>query len=245
LELQGGGFDHGCLRLNSTDFLTRIRNNFIDPNDEDPKEKPVSILRASAVKGLYQPDALANYQYKGRTYIVMANEGDTREDDGDKVRASKISGSPSDLKRLNVSLPDSPSGDQLVTFGGRSFSIRDDQGRLLYDSGSMLDAEAIARNIYDDKRSDDKGVEPEGVTLLNRWGKVYAFIGLERTKASAVAVFDITNPRAVSFVDMIVTDGDISPEGLVTYAYQGRQYLGISNEVSNTTTVYEITRTRQ
>jgi hypothetical protein len=24
LELQGGGFDHGCLRLNSTDFLTRI-----------------------------------------------------------------------------------------------------------------------------------------------------------------------------------------------------------------------------
>jgi hypothetical protein len=25
LELQGGGFDHGCLRLNSTDFLTRIR----------------------------------------------------------------------------------------------------------------------------------------------------------------------------------------------------------------------------
>jgi DNA-binding beta-propeller fold protein YncE len=220
-------------------------NNFIDPNDEDPKEKPVSILRASAVKGLYQPDALANYQYKGRTYIVMANEGDTREDDGDKVRASKISGSPSDLKRLNVSLPDSPSGDQLVTFGGRSFSIRDDQGRLIYDSGSMLDAEAIARNIYDDKRSDDKGVEPEGVTLLNRWGKVYAFIGLERTKASAVAVFDITNPRAVSFVDMIVTDGDISPEGLVTYAYQGRQYLGISNEVSNTTTVYEITRTRQ
>jgi hypothetical protein len=173
-------------------------NNFIDPNDEDPKEKPVSILRASAVKGLYQPDALANYQYKGRTYIVMANEGDTREDDGDKVRASKISGSPSDLKRLNVSLPDSPSGDQLVTFGGRSFSIRDDQGRLIYDSGSMLDAEAIARNIYDDKRSDDKGVEPEGVTLLNRWGKVYAFIGLERTKASAVAVFDITNPRAVS-----------------------------------------------
>lgn len=220
-------------------------NNFIDPNDEDPKEKPVSILRASAVKGPYQPDALANYQYKGRTYIVMANEGDTREDDGDKVRASKISGSPSDLKRLNVSLPDSPSGDQLVTFGGRSFSIRDDQGRLIYDSGSMLDAEAIARNIYDDKRSDDKGVEPEGVTLLNRWGKVYAFIGLERTKASAVAVFDITNPRAVSFVDMIVTDGDISPEGLVTYSLQGRQYLGISNEVSNTTTVYEITRTRQ
>jgi hypothetical protein len=220
-------------------------NNFIDPNDEDPKEKPVSILRASKVKGLYQPDALANYQHKGKTYIVMANEGDTREDDGDKVRAAKINDSPSDLKRLNVSLPDSPSGDQLVTFGGRSFSIRDENGRLLYDSGSMLDAEAIARGIYDDKRSDDKGVEPEGVTLLKRWGKVYAFIGLERTKIAAVAVFDITDPRSVSFIDMIVTEGDISPEGLVTYSSKGRQYLGISNEVSNTTTVYEITRSRQ
>jgi hypothetical protein len=175
----------------------------------------------------------------------MANEGDTREDDGDKVRAAKINDSPSDLKRLNVSLPDSPSGDQLVTFGGRSFSIRDENGRLLYDSGSMLDAEAIARGIYDDKRSDDKGVEPEGVTLLKRWGKVYAFIGLERTKIAAVAVFDITDPRSVSFIDMIVTEGDISPEGLVTYSSKGRQYLGISNEVSNTTTVYEITRSRQ
>jgi hypothetical protein len=109
----------------------------------------------------------------------------------------------------------------------------------------MLDAEAIARGIYDDKRSDDKGVEPEGVTLLKRWGKVYAFIGLERTKIAAVAVFDITDPRSVSFIDMIVTEGDISPEGLVTYSSKGRQYLGISNEVSNTTTVYEITRSRQ
>jgi hypothetical protein len=44
---------------------------------------------------------------------------------------------------------------------------------------------------------------------------------------------------------MIVTEGDISPEGLVTYSSKGRQYLGISNEVSNTTTVYEITRSRQ
>jgi len=25
--LQGGGFDHGCLRINSTDFLTRIQLN--------------------------------------------------------------------------------------------------------------------------------------------------------------------------------------------------------------------------
>ena len=215
-------------------------NNFIDPTDEDKKTE----LRSSAVKGLYQPDSLATYQYRGKTYIVMANEGDTREDEVDKARGSKVTGTPDDLKRLNISLPDSPTGSELVTFGGRSFSIRDENGELVYDSGSLLDAEAMARAIYDDKRSDDKGVEPEGVSLLPLGGKIYAFIGLERTKVAAVAVFDVTNPRAVSFVDMLVTDGDVSPEGLVTYTQRGRHYLGIANEVSNTTTLYEITPSR-
>jgi hypothetical protein len=204
-------------------------------------------LRPSAVKGLYQPDAVAAYQYRGKTFLVMANEGDTREDDGDKSRVKDLGDVPSnfaDLKRLNISKPDSDLDKELVTFGGRSFSIRDENGELVYDSGSLLDAEAMARAIYDDKRSDDKGVEPEGVSLLPLGGKIYAFIGLERTKVAAVAVFDVTNPRAVSFVDMLVTDGDVSPEGLVTYTQRGRHYLGIANEVSNTTTLYEITPSR-
>lgn len=215
-------------------------NNFIDPDDTDSK----TDLRSSAVKGLYQPDAVASYQYRGKTFLVMANEGDTREDEVDKARGSKVSGTPNDLKRLNISLPDSPNGSELVTFGGRSFSIRDENGELVYDSGSLLDAEAITRKIYNDGRSDDKGVEPEGVSLLRLDGKTYAFIGLERTTVAAVAVFDVTNPRAVSFVDMLVTDGDVSPEGLVTYTQKGRHYLGIANEVSNTTTLYEITQSR-
>lgn len=219
-------------------------NNFIDPSDEDPKADPVINLRPSPVKGLYQPDAVATYQYQGKTFLVMANEGDTREDEVDKARGSKVTGTPNDLKRLNISLPDSPNGSELVTFGGRSFSIRDENGELVYDSGSLLDAEAIARKIYNDGRSDDKGVEPEGVSLMQLGGKTYAFIGLERTKVAAVAVFDVTNPRAVSFVDMLVTDGDVSPEGLVTYTQKGRHYLGIANEVSNTTTLYEITQSR-
>ena len=215
-------------------------NNVIDPDDTDSKTE----LRSSAVKGLYQPDALATYQYQGKTFLVMANEGDTREDEVDKARGSKVTGTPNDLKRLNISLPDSPNGSELVTFGGRSFSIRDENGELVYDSGSLLDAEAITRKIYNDGRSDDKGVEPEGVSLMQLGGKTYAFIGLERTKVAAVAVFDVTNPRAVSFVDMLVTDGDVSPEGLVTYTQKGRYYLGIANEVSNTTTLYEITQSR-
>lgn len=214
-------------------------SNFIDPSDKDNLQS----LRASAVKGLYQPDGIAAYQVKGRTYLVMANEGDTREDDGDKKRVKDVAAlsaaAPADLQRLNVSTVDSAPG-ALVTFGARSFSIRDEAGRLVYDSGNVLDAEAIKRGIYDDGRSDDKGVEPEGVALLDIAGRTFAFIGLERTTQAAVAVFDITDPAAAGFVDMIVTEGDVSPEGLTAYHYRGEFYLAIANEVSSTTTLYRL-----
>lgn len=221
--------------LGTKDFS--LPGNAIDPNHKDGKIE----LRTANVKGLYQPDAIATYETGGKTYLVMANEGDTREDDLDKVRAkdSGLAGVPADLKELNIAKPDSTSG-ALVTFGGRSFSIRDEAGNIVFDSGSRLDAEAIARGIYDDGRSDDKGVEPEGVALREIGGRMYAFIGLERTKKGAVAVYDITDPASASFVDMIVTNGDVSPEGITTFMSGGKHMLAIANEVSGTTTVYAI-----
>lgn len=242
----------GVLDLNTNSFAKVIglgvkdfsaAGNTIDPNDRDYLSGTAgptrTELRAASVKGLYQPDGMAAYQVGGQTFIVMANEGDTREDDGDKARASTISGTPNDLKRLNISTTDSSAGN-LVTFGARSFSIRDEDGNLVFDSGNRLDAEAIARGIYDDTRSDDKGVEPEGVELIKIGGRTYAFIGLERTTKGAVAIYDVTDPANASFMDMLVTDGDIAPEGLKAFTMNGKHYLAIANEVSNTTTVYSL-----
>lgn len=59
-------------------------------------------------------------------------------------------------------------------------------------------------------------------------GRTYAFIGLERATRSAVAVFDITNPQDVGFVDLIVTDGDVSPQGLAAYRHRGMTDLAIA-----------------
>jgi DNA-binding beta-propeller fold protein YncE len=106
--------------------------------------------------------------------------------------------------------------------------------------------EAFRRGIYDDGRSRDKGVEPEGVALLKIGSRTYAFIGLERVTTSAVAVFDISDLNDVRFVDMIVTAGDLSPEGLAAYKYRGNYYLAIANEVvapnqtTSNTTLYLI-----
>lgn len=236
LDLTTGSFS-SIVGLGTKDFS--LAQNAIDPNHKDNKKE----LRPANVRGFYQPDAIAAYQAGGNTYLVMANEGDTREDDGDKKRAKDagLSGVPADLKELNISTTDSTSGANLTTFGGRSFSIRDEAGNIVFDSGSRLDAEAIARNIYDDGRSDDKGVEPEGVSLMTLGGRTFAFIGLERTLKSAVAVYDITDPANAAFVDMIVTDGDLAPEGLTGYSIGGMHYLAVSNEVSGTTSVFQIT----
>jgi len=214
-----------------------LPGNEIDPNHKDGKIE----LRNANVVGLYQPDSIASYQANGQTWLVMANEGDTREDDGDKARAkdSPLTGYNADLKQLNISTTDS-TNSQLVTFGARSFSIRDEAGNIVFDSGNKLDAEAIARGIYDDNRSDDKGVEPEGVALKEINGRTYAFIGLERTTQGAVAVYDITDPANASFIDMIVTGSDVAPEGLTVFSMNGQNYLAIANEVSNTTTLYAL-----
>lgn len=221
--------------LGAKDFS--LPGNSIDPLDEGI----VSFIPVAA-KGLYMPDSVAVYQRRGRDYLVMANEGDFREDDGDRSAASVFGALPP-LARLRVSNTDSSPGDLYVA-GGRSFSIRDADGRLVYDSGDILDKTAAARSIYNDGRSRDKGVEPEGVALLDIAGRTYAFIGLERTTIGAVAVFDISDPHDVGFIDMIVTDGDVSPEGLAAYQHKGDFYLAIANEVSNTTTLYRIERQR-
>jgi hypothetical protein len=222
--------------LGTKDFS--LPGNQIDPLDDGT----VSFI-SPAAKGLYMPDGIAAYRWRGHTYLVMANEGDFREDDGDRSAASTF-GAVAPLNRLRVSNTDSSAGD-LYAAGARSFSIRDAQGRLVYDSGDILDKEAAARGIYNDGRSRDKGVEPEGVSLLDIAGRTFAFVGLERTTVAAVAVFDVTDPRDVTFVDMIVTDGDVSPEGMAAYHHRGEFFLAIANEVSNTTTLYRIDAERR
>jgi len=199
--------------LGAKDFS--LPGNEIDPKDNDG----VVLFRSVTAKGFYMPDSVAIYKWRGETYLVMANEGDFREDNDDRSAASTF-GALAPLDRLRVSNRDSSSGN-LFAAGARSFSIRRADGELVYDSGSILDREAHARLIYDDGRSRDKGVEPEGVALLQMGDRTYAFVGLERTIKSAVAIFDITDLDAVRFIDMIVTSGNLSPEGLAAYKHQG------------------------
>lgn len=221
--------------LGAKDFS--LPGNEIDAIENDGKV----VFQPVAAKGLYMPDSIATYKWKGETYLVMANEGDFREDNVDRT----TTGAAAPLNRLRV-VNDLKTTGVFAAAGARSFSIRRTDGEIVYDSGSTLDREAQERLIYDDGRSRDKGVEPEGVALLKIGSRTFAFIGLERTTKSAIAVFDITDLEAVRFLDMIVTDGDLSPEGLAAFKYRGNHYLAIANEVvasgktTSNTTLYRI-----
>lgn len=230
--------------LGTKDFS--LPGNEIDPSDQDG----TIALRSVPVRGLYQPDALAAYSHKGETFLVMANEGDARDNgsgDGEDERRGSAGNASieyvpdgSELGRLTFSNVDSARGGPLVAFGAHSLSIRRADGTIVFDSGSQLDREAIRLGIYDDGRSDNKGVEPEGVALLHIKGRVLAFIGLERTLKAAMAVYDITDPEDVQYLDMIVSEGDIAVEGLTAFKVGARHYVAIANEVTDTTSLFEV-----
>ena len=97
-------------------------------------------------------------------------------------------------------------------FGARSFSIwNGNNGQLIFDSKNDLDKRNITAGFYDDNRSDDKSVEPEGMALGYVGRKPIAFVGMERS--DAVAIYDISNPSNPSFLKLLHT-GD-APEGLL------------------------------
>lgn len=235
----------------------------IDPSDQDGGIN----LRTVPVKGLYMPDAVVGYQAGGRSFYVMANEGDAFMDDSDVLRLGNtaVTLDPrafpnaaelklnSQLGRLNI-VRDGATGagnttnmTDIVTLGGRSFSIRDEAGNLVYDSGNLLEREAIAAGLYDDARSDDKGVEPEGIALFGFHGRQIAVVGLERTRRGAAALFDITDPNNVSFLQVLDSGstGEIRVEGLQGFeAADGSFYLALASEdPSNVTALYRINAT--
>jgi hypothetical protein len=130
--------------------------------------------------------------------------------------------------------------DIIYTFGTRSFSIWNANNMsLISDIGKDMEERTVAANLYDDNRSDDKGVEPEAVTTAVINGRTIAFIGLER--ADAVAICDVSNPAAPQFIKLLVT-GD-APEGVLYVKPQdspnGRSLLIVTCEGDGIVKIYQ------
>ncbi|MCI0751677.1 MAG: choice-of-anchor I family protein, partial [Flammeovirgaceae bacterium] len=225
-----------------------INGNYIDASDEDGS---VAFTNSWPVFGMYLPDAITCYKQGGVDYIITANEGDAREYTGfnELKRISSVTLDPTvfpdattlkvntNLGRLRITntlgdTDDDGDYDELYSFGARSFSIwNGNTGELVYDSENRLEKFVVDNSShYDDGRSDDKGVEPEGVTIARMGNKVIAFVGMERVQS--VAVVDVTNPTAPEFLQLLET-GD-GPEGVLyipaSESPNGKSLLVVSSE---------------
>ena len=312
-----------------------VMGNELDVSDRDSK---IDIKTWTGLVGMYQPDSIANYQVNGQTYLVTANEGDSREwlkdedayfagnlaqgyvenirmkhlfnskgfnAEGDYpahlqkiangVKGAKLNPvtfaycgatateagdcrKDGNLGRLNIAwnmgyqtnadgAPTLDANgrltyDKLYAYGARSFSIWNTQGQLVWDSGSEFEKKIseLFPNYFNtdheavslDDRSDNKGPEPEGITLGTIGAKTFAFIGLERM--SGVMVYDITTPMQPKFIEYFTTrnfvetdsakQGDLGLEGLIFIAAKdspnGKPLLVVGNEVSGSTAIYQV-----
>ncbi len=257
--------------LGTVDFSSDSK---LDANDNGI----INIRNFDNLVGLRMPDAIATFGVGGddnSTYILTANEGDDRGFDAARVSQLASQGriDPSvniaGLERLTVSTVDGDTDgdgdiDVLHTLSSRSFSIFDDRGNLIFDSGDdfeqIIAAVAPARFNSDagsgnENRSDNKGPEPEAVAVGQIGERSFAFIGLERD--GGVMVYDVTSPADAFFVDYIPpyfpgVDGDgsagvlprIAPETIIFIPAEestsGKAQIAVAYEVSGTTAVFDL-----
>ena len=178
-------------------------------------------LKAMPIKSYFMPDAIATFEQRGNSYLVTANEGDTRGGtaQNDVIKVSDIncdvrSTLPTwhtrrNLKQLSklevdrLAILEHPMGcpEQITAFGGRSISVWDlEKETLIWDSGdhiSRVVAACLPAKQYD-KRSTKRGAEPESLELWESGERLIAFVGLER--GDGILAYDLTQPEQGEYI---------------------------------------------
>jgi hypothetical protein len=108
--------------------------------------------------------------------------------------------------------------------GSRGFTIYNKDGSVAFESGTSLEVLAARAGHYPEKRSGNKGVEPEGLTTGTFGDQQYFFVLLER--ASLIGVYKDTGAEP-EFVQLLPSG--IGPEGALTIP--SRNLLVSANEV--------------
>ncbi|MCX6140403.1 MAG: esterase-like activity of phytase family protein [Candidatus Kapabacteria bacterium] len=287
---------NGSITVNTTNIpvigvITFDRPNGLDPSDRDNAAGTGAAIKIGnwPVYGMYQPDGIAAINVAGVDYLITSNEGDARDYGTfvEEVRggtatfildtllnnAWPLLKTNQQLGRLNLvnSLGDIDGDgdfDELYTLGGRSFSIWNVDGNLIYDSGSELESRTAGffpanfnaghtTNSMDD-RSDNKGPEPEGVTTGVINDSTYAFISCERIGHTFMFnVSDVTNPKYIDYINsrnFAVTPnvtnvdngtvGDLGPEVIAFVpaieSPNNTDLLLAGNEISGTMSVFQV-----
>ncbi len=226
-------------------FVSGGQTFYVIANEGDARVRPNAggIIAGQGEGGIFNEEVRVSSSSYGLDPTVFPNPADLKLNQN--------------LGRLTVSNKSGDTDgdgdfDQIVTFGGRSFSILDASGNIVFDSGDQIErlTAQFAPTLFNgdgttsgfDSRSDNKGPEPEGVVTGVINGRTYAFVGLERV--GDVIVYDVTTPTAPTFVQYINTPEDTRVEGLAfvsaTDSPTGNPLLITAAEGSNTVGVFNI-----
>lgn len=277
--------DFGLAGAGVSDNSTLGIIQFCDDNSFDASNLSDGIeIQNWPTLGIYNPDAIRSFSVGGRNYVITANEGDSRDYDGfsEEDRVADLTLDPTafpnaaelqaeeNLGRLNITLANGDLDgdgdyDQLYSYGSRSFSIWDQYGNQVFDSGNeferiLAELDPVNFNSTNDEngsgknRSDDKGPEPEAIEVVMKGDTIYALIGLERI--GGIFVYNITdpaNPYYVNYInnrDFSVEDatspeiGDLGVEDIVyisaEHSPNGQPMVVTANEVSGTVTLFGV-----
>ncbi|MEM8789114.1 MAG: esterase-like activity of phytase family protein [Pseudomonadota bacterium] len=108
--------------------------------------------------------------------------------------------------------------------GSRGWTIFNRDGSVAYESGTSFEYAVIQIGHYPERRSGNKGVEPESIEVGTFGGVPHVFVGSER--GSIVGVYDVSGDAPV--LTQLLPSG-IGPEGIK--AIPDRNLLVTANEV--------------
>ena len=226
----------------------RVKDLPLDPAAFPPSldvKSDKNLGRLNVVKSLGDTDGDGDYDrlysYGARSFSIYTNDG------------RQVYDSANDFESIIANLVGS---GELAPQAFNSTNTSNYAGSVPGESNDTFDS-----------RSDDKGPEPEGVAVGLVGDRTYAFIGLERI--GGIMVYDVTDPAGAFYVDYVnnrdFSQGvctavkangtcdngtpnpaalDLGPEGLAFVpagaSPNGRPLLVVGNEISGSTTVYEI-----
>ena len=119
--------------------------------------------------------------------------------------------------------------------GTRSWTVFGANGSVITKSGSSFELETVRHGHYDEARSENKGIEPEGMTT-DRFGDTsYLFVVAERANAVGVYTLAGSFPK---FRQLLPTG--VEPEGLL--AIPKRDLFVTANEGDGTLSIFRLER---
>ncbi|MCF0223016.1 MAG: alkaline phosphatase [Fibrobacter sp.] len=197
------------------------------------------------IRSLRQPDGIKAFEANGKIFVATANEGE----ENSKIDSRKICGNEEKCKMM---------------YGTRSISLFDGlTGELVWDSGDLLEKTfaEVSPKYFNwnskkgyakvDARSDDKGCEPENITVGKVGDKLLGFAGLERM--SGIATFDFSHVgkpgKTPKLLGYFMDPKDRGPEGILfidaeNSPLKGVPLLVVGYEYSKSLVIYKVVVSR-